>query len=209
MSLLDLLVQRISEHPAVQGPALGQPQPGQLPLPSQGPQLPPFPSAPSPASQNPAPQTFAPDMTNQRRPAPDTTPQHPHWWGRLILGQGEFAPGTFLGTAADLGPTMGLRAGANAAMAYNAGDKTGMALAGLPLIPGAGPEAKLAAEAMDPAFAVASQSEKALARMEREAKLARPSAVAKGPIEGLHEGAGMEDAAYRRAMARKKPLPNY
>jgi hypothetical protein len=70
-------------------------------------------------------------------------PTHPHWWGRLILGQGEFAPGTLKGTLADLfPPTMGARAGASFAKSQAEGSKLGMALAALPLLPGGGEVAK-------------------------------------------------------------------
>jgi hypothetical protein len=123
-----------------------------------------------------------------------------------MLGQGEFAPGSALGTANEM---FGPAAGYNAARDLDEGHPGMAAMAALPLIPGLGPEAKAAMETVDPAFLGAYEAEKAAAKMAREAALSRPSAVMKAPVEGLTEGAGMEDAAYQRALAKKKPLNSY
>jgi len=230
MSLLALLAQQVAQKQQPSQATMGAVGPPALPPSPMLPYQPPRPDvAPPPVSMGQG--TFMPDAT-RAVPTPAPRPQqhvHPHWWGRLILGQGEFGPGQPLGTAADFfPPTAAMRGGAQFAQTLNehgvplAERVPVAAMAAFPVIPGGGEEATIAKGAISPmeakiAMALSDRelakgpgmAEAALERMERQAELAKPSAVAKAPVRGLEAGAGMEDAAYRRAMLRKKPLNSF
>jgi hypothetical protein len=209
MSLLSMLAQQIATQPPSQPTPQAPPSMGQrMPMPSQPgmpmPNMPSYqPPQPSQAQQNPAPQTFAPDATQAKPQAKQQ--MHPHWWGRLILGQGEFAPGTFLGTAADLTPpTMGLRAGASMAQAQTPGQ---MAMAALPLIPGEGEVTGLVHDIAPPAKAELEQL------IANQAQHEGPEAFRRATSAG--EKLTPEDvmSTFEQYMKKKdaatKALPNY
>jgi hypothetical protein len=195
MSLLDLLAQQVAAK-TPQGAV--PPQRPAMPTPMQD-MTRVAPPSPPPQPTIGAPTALAP------------VPAHPHWWGRLILGQGEFAPGTPLGMLSDVAPpTMALRAGADFGRAANAGSGVGMAMAALPLIPGEGEAAKgVEGLVHDIAPPAKSELETLLAQ---QAQRERGNLFPK-PTSALERITPEENQSLYELFAKKgvrpKPLPNY